>query len=601
VAVRDFLAGQGMGQDELVACELALVEACNNAVGYAPESARHEPVGIQILCEATAIEIQVIDHTAGFELPAAADLPAPDAEHGRGLFIIQAMMDEVVYLRGSIENRLVMRKRRTSQQQSPQPEVPDVHARLALNEDVIRGMVKELCFRSEELAAIFRCTSELGKNNNPQEFSRRLLGDLLHITAADWFILRLLDKDGSKLLVTNSSLQDLKMEALCIPTRSAPLNDSEEQRVSHEPELPAEQRVAAHRIDVIFGPAFPLSENDPIILAQPCSSGVVRPIVAGDTLLGTLVVGRDPLEPPFTVEQLEVIHTFSDFLAIQLINARFQQEHMDLRLTAHELDIARSIQQSLLPKTFPKLPGFGLGGFCLSARQVGGDFFDILPVADDRVLLVVADVMGKGVPAALFAATLHTLVRTLAEWTDRPAELLSRVNRLMYDELSGVDMFITAQVAMVDLTQGRLSVSSAGHCPILLANHRGEISTVSPEGMPLGIVPDVSFGEQIIHLEDCNFALLYTDGLTEARNAHGEFFGEERLLNWLRQQFAKHQSASQLAEQFKAELSSFQSQIALSDDQTFLILAQETAPAVASENAEFDGAVTLAVPERAAL
>src|SRR5213078_2814923 len=128
---------------------------------------------------------------------------------------------------------------------------------------------------------------------------------------------------------------------------------------------------------------------------------------------------------------------------------------------ARELDIARNIQQSLLPKTFPSLPGFGLAGFCLSARQVGGDFFDVLPLSSHSALLVVADVMGKGVPAALFAATLRTLIRAMAEWTHRPGELLARVNRLMYDELSGVDMFITAQLALADTRQGRLIVASA--------------------------------------------------------------------------------------------------------------------------------------------
>src|SRR6185503_15833404 len=126
-------------------------------------------------------------------------------------------------------------------------------------------------------------------------------------------------------------------------------------------------------------------------------------------------------------------------------------------------EIARNIQQSLLPKAFPALSGYELAGFCRSARQVGGDFYDVLPLGEDLVLLVVADVMGKGVPAALFAATLRTLVRTTAEWTQRPSELLARINRLMFDELSSVDMFITAQLVLVDTRQKQLTVAAAGH------------------------------------------------------------------------------------------------------------------------------------------
>src|SRR5439155_5205551 len=118
---------------------------------------------------------------------------------------------------------------------------------------------------------------------------------------------------------------------------------------------------------------------------------------------------------PFSPEQVEVIRTFGEFLAIQIVNAEVHQKQVDLQVTAHELEIARNIQESLLPKFFPPIPGYGLAGFCLCARHVGGDFYDAFEVAGGRVLLVVADVMGKGIPAALFAATLHTLVRTMAE------------------------------------------------------------------------------------------------------------------------------------------------------------------------------------------
>ena len=143
-------------------------------------------------------------------------------------------------------------------------------------------------------------------------------------------------------------------------------------------------------------------------------------------------------------------------------------ELTDHRLLAHELEIARGIQQSLLPRTFPKLRGFEISGFCLSARQVGGDFYDVIAPEPGKALLVVADVMGKGIPAALFGATLHTLIRAAVESTFQPAALLKRVNRLIFDDLSRVDMFITASVALVDTFEETISVANAGHCPLLL-------------------------------------------------------------------------------------------------------------------------------------
>jgi len=324
--------------------------------------------------------------------------------------------------------------------------------------------------------------------------------------------------------------------------------------------------------------------------------GLVQPIVRGETLLGTLAIGRFEIEKPFTVDQVEVIYTFCEFLAIQIVNARLQKEQVDLRLTAHELEIARNIQRSLLPKTFPALPGYGLSGFCLSARQVGGDFYDVLSVSDEQALLIVADVMGKGVPAALFAATLHTLFHTNAEWARTPSEVLARMNRLLFEELSGVDMFITAQLVLADFSQRHLVVANAGHCPLFVAGPAGNLKTISPDGLPLGILPDVTYTQEILPLDDCNCALMYTDGLTEARNSHGELFGQERLGTWLRQSINKHKTAAELSENFLSELKTFQGQAGLSDDQTFLILADESKARARASKTDPDISIILPAP-----
>jgi serine phosphatase RsbU (regulator of sigma subunit)/anti-sigma regulatory factor (Ser/Thr protein kinase) len=610
LAARNFLAEEGIAEDDLIACELALVEGCNNAILYAPLRSRDSPVEIQISIQEERLELQIIDHTQGFDWQ-EAQLPTPEAEHGRGLFIIQSLMDEVVYLRSRDENRLVMRKCRISdgkgRKLENQKSEGEAQKKLALTEQAIGTMAKELCFRSEELAAIFRCTSELGRTNNLQDFSRRLLKDLLHIASADWFVLRLLARDGFSLAAVNVSEPGRKVAPLAMPGARQPshayaadpwrsgssarlkTNDQSSSISRLRSMGSAERRAALSRQDVEFGQHRPLSSDDPLASVRPGCVGLVRPLVMGGDLLGTLAVGRTAGQPPFSSEQVEAIHTFSDFLAIQIVNTRLHEEHLDTRLTSHELEIARKIQQSLLPKTFPALPGFGLAGFCVSARQVGGDFYDVLPLPGERALLVVADVMGKGVPAALFAATLRTLIRTMAEWTTHPSELLARINRLMFEELSAVDMFITATVGLLEARERRLIVASAGHCPLLLTDKTGFSRAVSPEGMPLGIVAGADFSEEVVPLDSFSCALLYSDGLTEARNAHGEFFGEERLLKWLSQKSSRRETATELSNHFLRELNSFQGQISLSDDQTFLILAEETAQPARTEALETRG------------
>jgi serine phosphatase RsbU (regulator of sigma subunit) len=549
--------------------------------------------------------MHVIDHTDGFDWPDIVELPAPEQESGRGLFIIHSLMDRAIYLRGIGENRLVLRKAlKTRRAGHPPMTSQELQQKLALNEEVIGTMAKELCFRSEALAAIFRCTSELGKTNAVEEFSYRLLGDLLQIVAADWFILRLVSKDEpSRLVFTKSSQPGLALDPIplvmnqAIPARPEIRGGPEPNANSSFVAGCAELQAAETRRDVFFGPQNPLGPEDPLEQKFPRSVGLVQPLARGETLLGTLAIGRFEVDKPFTVDQVEVIYTFCEFLAIQVVNAQLQNQQVELRLTAHELEIARNIQQSLLPRTFPALPGFGLSGFCLSARQVGGDFYDVLSLSDDQALLIVADVMGKGVPAALFAATLHTLVHTTAEWTHTPSELLARMNRLLFDELSGVDMFITAQLVLADFRRKRLVVANAGHCPLFVVSPKGELKTVSPDGLPLGILPNVTYEQEVLSLDECSCALLYTDGLTEARNAHGDLYGQERLCTWLRQSVSKHRTAAELSANFLAELKSFQSQAGLSDDQTFLILVDETN--ARARQTKGDAAVSVMLPSQA--
>jgi len=258
-----------------------------------------------------------------------------------------------------------------------------------------------------------------------------------------------------------------------------------------------------------------------------------------------------------------------------ILSPELQQSELERRLTAHELEIARRIQQSLLPKALPSLKGFGLAGFCCSARQVGGDLFDVLAFSADSVLLLVADVMGKGVPAALFAATLRTLVRTISEWTKRPSELLARMNRLMFEELANVDMFITAQAVVVDTRKREMVLASAGHCPLLVIGCANETIAISPKGLPLGISPETSFAEETLPLDNCHCAMLYTDGLTEMRNADSSLYGQARLETWLRKNTGTN-TAEQLKERLLADLRQFQPE-GPQDDQTFLLLTKQGA------------------------
>ena len=565
LAVRGFLAEHGLTDKELATWELALAEACNNAINYVCEEEKSEPIEIVVVCNASRVELYVNDRTPGFDWSGHIQLPDSDSERGRGLYLIQSLMDGVEYFRGIGQNSLRLRKSRVRSSGGAAvsaANVEDLQRRLGESEQIINDMAEELGSCYESLSAIFRYSAEQGRSVGLEDFARRLLIDLLRITAADWFVLRLVPKDGSRLIVFTASEEELDLEPLEVQTSVGALS-------------PAEVRSAMNRQDIWFDQQKLLDPGDPLRRVRPDSLGLIHPFYFGDSLIGTLTVGKTLSPIPFSAAQTNVVHTFADFLAIQIVNTRFQEEQVNSLLMARDLQIAKNIQRSLLLKTLPQLPGFGLAGYCESARQVGGDFYDVVKLSDDSLLLIIADVMGKGIPAAMFAAILRSLLRALPELTRQPSELLSRVNRLLFDELSEVDMFITAQLVYVDARERRLVTASAGHCPLLLAvAGDGAVKPLSPEGMPLGILPDTPFTDETAELPANCRVLLYTDGLTEARNAQGELFGQERLMEWLKGATMRPQKAEDLKNELVSELLKFQANTSLKDDQTFLIMAQ---------------------------
>jgi len=563
--VRAFLTDQGVNEREAAQCQLALAEACNNAIQYARPAARHQPVGVVVTCEDTQIELRVEDHTPGFKWRESVALPPPDSEGGRGLFLIRSLMGEATYLRGPSGNWLIMRRRREPAPVSPPPErtgaVEELKRRLEEERHIVTAMAEELSSCYESLSAIFRYGTESERSANFSEFPRRLLDDLLRITGAEWYVMRLLPEGESRLTVFAASEPDLFLEPLVMPESGGPAS-------------PLEVSAAVRRQDAWFDPPGSLSPQDPLALARPGSIGLVHPVFFGETLVGTLSVGGSPGKTSLTAAKVSVIHMFADFLAIQLVNARYQQERLNGLLVARELEIARHIQRSLLIRTLPQLPGASLAGYCESARQVGGDFYDVIKLSDTSALLMISDVMGKGIPAAMFAVILRSLVRALRGLARRPARLLAQVNQLLFDELSEVEMFITAQLAFVDLASRRMVVASAGHCPLLITTARGTVHrAISPEGMPLGVLVDAEYKEEMVPLERDARVLLYTDGITDAENANGEVIGQELLMEWLKQGSLGGRSAEQMREDLAAELRQCQGTQALNDDQTFLILA----------------------------
>ena len=194
-----------------------------------------------------------------------------------------------------------------------------------------------------------------------------------------------------------------------------------------------------------------------------------------------------------------------------------------------ELNLARSMQLSILPTTFPSTTEFEMYGSVTPAKEVGGDFYDIYKLADGEIGVVIADVSGKGVPAALFMMVCRTLLKGVAIGKRSPGAVLTEVNALLFAE-NRATMFVTVFYGVFNPRLGRLIYANGGHEPPVLRRRDGstEIAPLT-RGVALGIVNDVQFEENTIDLAPDELAYLFTDGVTEALNESGEEFGNERL------------------------------------------------------------------------
>lgn len=236
----------------------------------------------------------------------------------------------------------------------------------------------------------------------------------------------------------------------------------------------------------------------------------------------------------------------------------------------NELDVASGIQKSILPTEFPASNAYQVYASMEPARNVGGDFFDVVRLENDRIGLVIADVSDKGVPAALFMMSSRTWMKGAAISTPEPAEVLEEVNSLLHEE-NETHMFVTVLYAVYDPETGDFTYSSGGHdAPLLVrSDGRAELLPLTG-GVALGIIPDLKYEQNTVTLNYGETLVLYTDGVTEAMNNEGEQFGTDRL----REVFADSAPADsgEAAEMIFNAVSRFASGAAQSDDITCLTL-----------------------------
>nr|CBH37889.1 conserved hypothetical membrane protein, SpoIIE and 5TMR of 5TMR-LYT family [uncultured archaeon] len=245
----------------------------------------------------------------------------------------------------------------------------------------------------------------------------------------------------------------------------------------------------------------------------------------------------------------------------------------ELERKRYELKMAHDIQQSFLPDAIPDLPGFELAAQNIPAKEVGGDFYDFIPISEGKIGLTIADVSGKGVPAALFMALARTIVRAKATRSSSVREVIRDANSLITaDAKSG--MFVTLFYAVLDVSERTLTYVSAGHNPPMIFKAKtGTLMRLDAKGIALGAIEDIELEERKIILDGGDIVVFYTDGVTEAINKKEVQFGEERLITTIKM---NHElSANDMIEKIKGEVLAFCGDEPQFDDITLMALKAE--------------------------
>jgi len=265
------------------------------------------------------------------------------------------------------------------------------------------------------------------------------------------------------------------------------------------------------------------------IVQQQIRSMVAVPLQTDDRVIGLIYLDSPHFVHEFTKDDLNLLTVMANVAAIRIEHTRLAEVEQAERMHAKELEQAAEIQRRLLPTRAPEVPGLDLAGYNAPCRTVGGDYFDFLTYPDGRVTLLVGDVAGKGMPAALLMSSLQARVQVLFDEPEDLAKRVARLNRIITSNCP-TNRFISFFIGVLDPKTGELNYVNAGHNPPLLVRRAGSVEPLETTGLILGILAAAPYEQKTCRLEPGDLVVLFSDGVTEAcRPDVDEEFGEERL------------------------------------------------------------------------
>ena len=302
---------------------------------------------------------------------------------------------------------------------------------------------------------------------------------------------------------------------------------------------------------------------------------VAAPILVRDRIVGWLGAGERPVGDPLGQRDVKHVSALAELAAGFLQTARLQDQVVATTKMQRELEIASQIQDMLMPRELPEVKGVGVAASCRPASSVGGDFFVVQKLEDGRLAFALGDVTGKGVPAALIMAMARTVFRSLTPLSVGADTVLGRLSNVLFDDLEEVGKFVTMVLGFWDPDRRRLQIANAGHSPVLYRPHfDAPFVSLEPEQPPLGVLPDLVGAPLDLEFGPGAVFLACSDGVTEARDPKGGFYGDERLQTLV--QTLGNASAERIRTQILEDVELFSDGAPQSDDQTMLVLTHVT-------------------------
>ena len=303
--------------------------------------------------------------------------------------------------------------------------------------------------------------------------------------------------------------------------------------------------------------------------AQKIRSLLAVPLMCKGKLIGVVNLFNKKQPEGFTLDDQRLLSIIASQSAQVIENARLYEEEKQLRQYEQDLEMAREIQNNLLPKESPRIPGFDVAGCSHAAREVGGDYFDFIELGDNRWNIALGDVSGKGIAAALLMSNLQATLRNQALTNLTLVDSISKTNRFLYLNTEA-NQFATLFCSVLDATGKTFTYVNAGHNYPFLLNQKGEFKELQTGGLILGLMPEFLFQEETVGLQPGEMVVIYSDGVTEAENEIEDQFGEKRLQEIIRQN--KSLSSGQLLSTICDAVAEFSGPKKQNDDITLVII-----------------------------